>query len=182
MENQLKRKKSAIYSSLLKYGYSNFRLEILEYCKSAADVIQREQYFIDLLEPEYNLNKTAGSSFGNKHSEETKERMSASKKGENNPLFGKNHTDETLSRMSKAKAGTNNPMFGKNLSEETRAKISKKLGFTVEVTDTSTNDITVYDTIGKAAISLAASYTTLSRYIENQKLYRGRYLVVIKPK
>lgn len=43
-----------IYRALSKYGYSNFSLEILEFCE--ADIlIKREQYYIDLLKPEYNI-------------------------------------------------------------------------------------------------------------------------------
>lgn len=65
---KLTRKKSNIYSALLKHGYSNFSLEILEYCEKT-DVLSREQYFIDLLIPEYNMLKLAGSSFGYKHTQ-----------------------------------------------------------------------------------------------------------------
>jgi NUMOD3 motif/NUMOD1 domain len=77
-----------IYNALLKNGYSLFKLEILEYCE-LADVIAREQYYIDLLVPEYNLNSIAGSRFGTKHSEEARQKMSESHKGENNPMYGK---------------------------------------------------------------------------------------------
>jgi group I intron endonuclease len=80
-------------------GYSNFKLEILEYCDKS-NVIVREQAYIDLLSPEYNLNKTAGSRFGSKHSEETKRIISEKLKGEKNPMFGKNHSDETRKKMS----------------------------------------------------------------------------------
>jgi group I intron endonuclease len=58
----------AIYKGLKKYGYSGFSLEILEYC-DPKDVIKREQYYINLLKPKYNLLQVAGSSFGFKHSE-----------------------------------------------------------------------------------------------------------------
>jgi group I intron endonuclease len=34
--------------ALLKHGFSNFKLEILEYC-SKQDVITREQYYLDKL-------------------------------------------------------------------------------------------------------------------------------------
>jgi group I intron endonuclease len=61
---------SKIYRSLLKYGYSNFSLNILEYCKPDS-LIAKEQYYIDLLNPEYNICKVAGSSLGRKHSAET---------------------------------------------------------------------------------------------------------------
>lgn len=52
-----------IHKALLKYGYAGFRLEILEYCY-IEDLIEREQYYIDLLKPEYNMLKIAGSSLG----------------------------------------------------------------------------------------------------------------------
>lgn len=52
--------------ALLKYGFSNFSLEILEYCNED-NVLKREQYFIDLLKPEYNIVQTAGSTLGYKH-------------------------------------------------------------------------------------------------------------------
>jgi len=45
-----------IYKALLKNGYSNFTLEILEYCDSE-DLIKREQYYLELLKPEYNILK-----------------------------------------------------------------------------------------------------------------------------
>jgi group I intron endonuclease len=59
-----------IYRSLLKNSYSKFSLEILEYCH-AEKCIEREQYYLNLLTPEYNILKQAGSSLGFKHSEET---------------------------------------------------------------------------------------------------------------
>jgi hypothetical protein len=46
--------KSKIYRALLKHGYSNFSLDILEYCK--IDVLrEREQYYLDTLKPSYNI-------------------------------------------------------------------------------------------------------------------------------
>jgi hypothetical protein len=85
MELYLKNRKSYIYSALIKYGYSNFSLEILEYCESS-NVIEREQFYIDLLHPKYNLLKVAGSRFGVKHSDVTREKMSLSQKGHQGSL------------------------------------------------------------------------------------------------
>jgi len=58
-----------IHRALLKYGYSAFSLYILEYCKEE-DLIKREQDFMDLYNPEYNILKTAGNSLGVKPTEE----------------------------------------------------------------------------------------------------------------
>ena len=79
LESGIKKSKSLIYSGLLKYGYANFTLEILEYCASS-EVIPREQYYLDLLKPEYNLLLTAGSRLGSKHSEQAKAKISAAAK------------------------------------------------------------------------------------------------------
>jgi group I intron endonuclease len=57
---------------LVKYGHSTFKLEILEYCEADRLIIlEREQYYIDLLKPEYNILKIAGSPLGYKHTEES---------------------------------------------------------------------------------------------------------------
>jgi|ERR1700679_197995 len=67
--------KMLITKALLKYGYSNFSLEILEYC-SKSDLITREQFYFYNLKPEYNILTKAKSSLGFKHSEKTKLKMS----------------------------------------------------------------------------------------------------------
>ena len=48
------RKNMLIHKALLKYGYSNFSLEILEYCNKN-EIVVREQHYIDILKPEYNI-------------------------------------------------------------------------------------------------------------------------------
>ena len=65
LESGVKKSRSIIYSSMLKCGYSNFSLEIIEYCKKS-ETILREQYFLDILNPEYNLRKIANSNLGRK--------------------------------------------------------------------------------------------------------------------
>lgn len=59
---------SIIYRSIIKYGYSCFSLDILDFC-DLHSVIQKEQYYLDSLKPEYNLMKKAGSVLGFKHRE-----------------------------------------------------------------------------------------------------------------
>jgi hypothetical protein len=46
-----------IYKALLKYGYSAFRLEILEYCSPSSEVLEpRVQYYRNSFKPEYNIS------------------------------------------------------------------------------------------------------------------------------
>jgi group I intron endonuclease len=60
----------SINKALIKYGYANFQLDILEYCNSS-DLIKLEQHYLELLNPEYNILKIAGSNLGYKHTEDT---------------------------------------------------------------------------------------------------------------
>lgn len=72
------RNNSKIYRSLIKNGYSNFELEILEYCKLDI-VLDREQYYLDSFNLEYNILKIVGSLRGFKHREVTKQIISLKK-------------------------------------------------------------------------------------------------------
>jgi hypothetical protein len=59
LEKIVKSSNSRIYKALLNDGYENFTLEILEYCDKN-NIIEREQYYIDLIKPEYNIQNIAG--------------------------------------------------------------------------------------------------------------------------
>lgn len=63
-----------------KYGKECFIYSVLEICNESI-VLKREQYWIDLLSPKYNILKIAGSPKGKVTSEETKKKMSESHKG-----------------------------------------------------------------------------------------------------
>jgi group I intron endonuclease len=108
-----------INRGLLKYGYSNFKLEILEYC-DPKNVVQREQYYLDLFQPEYNILKTAGSSLGFKHTEETLAKFRVRKHSEETlaKFRVRSHSEETKQKMSEAKLGI-------SLSEDTRRRMSE---------------------------------------------------------
>lgn len=81
-KSELLKSPRPIHKALLKYGYDNFILEILEVCpvtpspspgtEFKVEIIKREQYYLDLLEPEYNILKVAYSLKGYKHTKETK--------------------------------------------------------------------------------------------------------------
>ena len=60
-----------LQSSYNKYGKDNFKFEILEEC-DLKDLLNKEQYYLDTLKPEYNILELAGSPIGYKHSENFK--------------------------------------------------------------------------------------------------------------
>jgi group I intron endonuclease len=88
----LKSRESIIYKALRKYGFSKFSLEILEYC-NIEDLLKREQYYIDLLKPEYNICKIAGSPLGRIVSEATRAKLRIAN-------TGYKHTKEALEKIS----------------------------------------------------------------------------------
>ena len=132
----IKNRENLIISrALIKYGYSNFSITVLEYCDKS-DLLKREQFYFDKLNPQYNILKIAGSSLNFKHSEKTKALISKALKGvyikEKSSLFGRTHTEETARRgvsqlrcetkklMSLKKLGENNHIFGQTHNEETK--------------------------------------------------------------
>jgi hypothetical protein len=84
--NNLNKSSRLIDKNIVKYGYLKFKLEILEYCEPNL-LLEREQFYIDLLNPKYNVYKTAGSPLGYKHTLKTKKLISNSLKNRlTNPL------------------------------------------------------------------------------------------------
>lgn len=68
-----------------KYGIDAFEFEVLEIIDITDDIkkrlLDREQFWIDNLNPEYNILRIAGSNLGYNHTEETKQKISNSMKG-----------------------------------------------------------------------------------------------------
>jgi hypothetical protein len=70
--------------------------------------------------------------YGKLHTNETKEKISQTKKntnltGENNPFYGKTHSEKTkriLSELGKGRIGDNNPFYGKTHSTEFKEYLS----------------------------------------------------------
>ena len=68
-----------------------------------------------------------GTFSGMRHTDYTKQKMSKSQKGDNNPMHGKHHSAETRKKMSQARKGKESSRKGATLSEETRRKLSAAL-------------------------------------------------------
>jgi hypothetical protein len=64
---------------------------------------------------------------GRKHTDETKQKMSAAQSKENNHFFGKKHSDETKRKMKDAKKGKPGWSKGIEKSEDHRRKISETM-------------------------------------------------------
>nr|QCW06878.1 hypothetical protein [Drechslerella brochopaga] len=173
-----------ICKALLKYGYSTFSLYILEYCDEK-DLLQREQYYIDILKPEYNILKIAGSSKGYKHTKEARAKISAALKGlkigELNPMFGKKHLEKILAKLrgkkrtEETRAKMSISKTGYKYTEEARAKISSAKVKKIEVLNINTGERTEYSSGQEASNSVGCSTATIVKCIKNDKPFKGIY-------
>ena len=173
-----------IYKAILKYGYANFKLEILEYC-NPNDVLLREQYYLNLLKPEYNILKIAGSSFGYKHTAETLEKFK-SRKFSNETLANLTEAAKgrVLSKEIRAKISATRK--GIKFSDETRAKLSAigaaKKGVAVEVINIISCEIKQYATLTLAALALGVSRTAVKKAMDLGKVLKKTYVIKLNDK
>ena len=105
---QNKHDNNFLQKSWNKHGEESFLFEVIEYVLDLNKLLEREQFYLDLItydkKMSYNLCKTAGNMLGFKHSDETKNKMSKSRIGNKNSL-GNKHTDETKNKMSNSHIG-----------------------------------------------------------------------------
>lgn len=161
--------KTAIHNALLKYGYSNFTLDILEYCEDV-DLILREQFYLDLLKPEYNILQQAGSSLGFKHSDETleffKKDRKLSEEARNNLSLAA--TGRILTEKDKIKISDSRK--GIKLSDETRANMKAAriflVGVPVTVKNLTTLEVKEYTNITEAAAAIGVSRTAVNKALK----------------
>ena len=106
-----------------KYVEESFVFQVLEYCEPEVQ-FEREQYYIDLIKPEYNLTLNVVANTGHKVAEETKKKISAAKKG-NQATLGLKHTEETKQKMSNSMKGRTAWNKGKkSMTEENKKKLA----------------------------------------------------------
>lgn len=117
-----------------KYGKDSFIFEVVELVELKENLLIREQYYMDELNPfgdnGFNNERIAGSKLGFKHTEETKKKMSETRKG-------RTRTEETKKKMSESAKGKERSAehsrklgeasIGRIKTDETRSKLSKAL-------------------------------------------------------
>lgn len=123
-----------------KYGENAFKFEVIEKCDKNV-LIEKEQYHIDTLKPEYNICPIASSPMlGREFTKEHRERISKALRGvkkssEHNKavsiaLLGHELSEETRLKISETRKrekighGKKNPFYGRKHSEETKKKMS----------------------------------------------------------
>jgi hypothetical protein len=133
-------KSSFICKALLKYGYSGFSLEILEYCEKN-EVLGREQFYLGSFKPEYNILSTAGSSLGFKHTEEAK------------------------AKLRRANVG-----IPKSVEHKIAISLSMPNSIKIKALDLKTNTETIYNSMGETARVLNISPSRITRYFSRNQV------------
>lgn len=158
------------YTAVEKYGWSSFRLLILETIKKVdseeiiASIYNREQFYFDLLRPCYNVNLIAAP-------------------GNQGYLWTE---DQTLDQSIRQR-GVARPQPGKlgssyQLSEETKNKMKLRAGgVIVEVYENNTL-VNKFNTLKEAGEYYNVSYSTIQRYADQERLWDNKYLFKLIPK
>ena len=140
--------------------YQNIDIEIVEICDN---IIEREQYYIDTLQPHLNLCKNAANCNGIKRSENHKNKISEHHK--NNKEYWNNiYADRIIKHSDEAKEKIRTASIGRQFSKETRDKISKAKSLSneiiIEIKKLRLSGIS----ISKTAQQLGISTASVKRY------------------
>jgi len=152
------------YNYVRKHGWDNFKLGILEYIdvykyniekKSEIRrvILDREQFYLNKINPTLNINKTAGSTLGYKHTEEKRITMGLHRRGVKINWSRENYIVSNVTKD--------------NLSLRARN------GIIVKVFDDNNNIINVFPSITSAAKYYDLRNNTLSKYIKQRYLYKN---------
>lgn len=162
-----------ILSSLKKYGFDNFIVEILyetnikyKHIDNLLNVL--EKYFIkkyDTFNNGYNLTKGGEGTSGRIVTEKSKEKYRETHKKnyikENHPWFGKNHSEETKIKIGLKSIGRDNGQKGKIKTDEEKYKdiINQKTRKKIIQKDLDGNIINNFESIRQASKLTSISRT-----------------------
>ena len=140
--------------------HQNIDIEIVEICDN---IIEREQYYIDTLQPHFNLCKNAANCSGIKRSEDHKNKISEHHK--NNKEYWNNiYANRIIKHSDEAKEKIRTASIGRQFSKETRDKISKAKSpsneISIEIKKLRLSGIS----ISKTAQQLRISISSVKRY------------------
>lgn len=178
-EKELNKNPRPIQDALLKYGHLNFTLEILEYC-SKAKLLEREQFYLDLLIPDYNILKYAYSLLGFKHSEETLEKLKTRiVSPEHKEILSSIHKGKLVSEETRNKLAAATASYRKNnpLTTEALANITAKTLAREGVLNTQTNEIKEFSNQTEAGEFLGVTRQAIYNAVKRGSLINGIYLV-----
>jgi group I intron endonuclease len=147
-------------------------------------LLEREQFYLDLFIPDYNILKYAYSLLGFKHSEETLEKLKTRiVSPEHKEILSSIHkgklvSEETRNKLAVATASyrKNNPLTTEALANIT-AKTLAREGVSVSVLNTQTNEIKEFSNQTEAGEFLGVTRQAIYNAVKRGSLIDGIYLV-----
>lgn len=179
--SELNKNNMVISRALLKYGHKDFYIIILHtfpksWIYNNNFLLNKEQFYIDYLKPDYNVAVNTLNSYGIKRSEEFKLKVSNSLIGNTNAL-GLVHTDKSKNQMSESH-------MNREFTDEHKANLSKSnIGNTnsskaVILLDKDKKVVKTFNSRKECELYLNTNHSTLNRYIKSGSLYNNTYYIV----
>jgi group I intron endonuclease len=156
---------SRICRALLKYGFENFKLEIIEYT-TEEEIVDREQFWISELKPIYNLVTVVDGNYTYTHTDESREKMSNSQKARFADPEQRKQLDDLHNSWAKSSDNISQLLeaqknwFSKPENREKSLPFLKRKK--VRVFDVQTKSETVYLSLTEAAKAMGCSRSTLN--------------------
>lgn len=186
-----------------KYGIESLSFGLLEVC-AAGELLQREQYYLDLYDPfkgnGFNTSRIAGFTIGYKHTDASRSVMSEKKKGKKPPAnatenarkywSGRKHSPETYVKMIAAQANKTYDEaarknmslahLGKKQSQETKDKRAAALRGVTKNGDIVLNQETgiFYESIKDAAKTMYYSHSSLHRKVTGRRINNTPFIKI----
>src|SRR6266852_3397853 len=176
---------SKIARALLKYGYKNFGIKILEFIELDINltkkeqkkaILEREQYYLDTIKPEYNIQKIAGSRLGSSHTLKTRKLMKSKSKPvlllnrDNTNKFIISYTPLNQSELDKFIISIEN-----KLAHNTKQPNSKKVF--VYYLDGKSYALSLFDNLAQVKKEFKMAEATINKYAELRTPYKKNNLI-----
>lgn len=184
-------KNKYFYKAIQKYGWNNFKHEILftnltkeNACKKEIELIE----FYKSTQKKFGYNLSTGgecSALGVVHSKKSKQQLSEKMKGKNNPFYNHIHTEETKKKISESRKNKEWDFFkGKHHTEESKRKLREshlglydngKSVLCKKVCQYNLDGILIktFDSLTNAAKELNVNKGWLSEIIKKNKVYKN---------
>lgn len=158
-------------------------MDILEYC-SKTKLLEREQFYLDLLIPEYNVLNYANSLLGFKHSQDSIEKFKAKIiSPEHKEILslihkGKLVSEETRNKLAAATSNfrKNNPLTPEALAN-IKAKSIEREGVAVSVLNTQTKEVKEFTNQTEAGQYLGITRQAVYNAIKRGSIIKGIYII-----